>query len=142
MTVGLALLEAVGIDAEDVGLVQTIGLLSNHFGALAGPALAMLPDGAAPALLWLADRVAGWGRVSVVRSLAGIDDPEVRTWLVRRAVDGDILNGYFVGSVIQNGQTSRGSRRALGGSRVHGHGRADPLRHDPEPGHGSPLNDE
>ena len=85
VAVGLALLEAVGITEDDIGLVQTIGLLSDQFGALAARALAKVPRGFAQALLWLADRVAGWGRVNAVRSLAGIDDPEVRRWLLRKA---------------------------------------------------------
>ena len=104
VTVGLALLEAVGITAEDVGLVQTIGLLSDHFGPLAARALAKLPSGSAQALLWLADRAAGWGRVNVVRSLAGLDDPDTRQWLLRKAVDGDILNGYFIAVVVMTGR--------------------------------------
>ncbi|MGW0900814.1 hypothetical protein ACWD0G_28215, partial [Streptomyces goshikiensis] len=87
--VGLALLAAVGT-AEDIPRVQTIGLLSCTFGPLAAHALERLPGGA-QALLWLGDRVAGWGRVYVVEALCRLvdDDPAVRPWLLRRAVDGD-----------------------------------------------------
>lgn len=96
--------EAVGITEEDVGLVQTIGLLPNHFGPRAARALAKLPSGSAQALLWPADRVAGWGRVNVMRSLAGLDDPDVRRWLLRKAIDGDILDGYFAAVVVMTGR--------------------------------------
>ncbi|WEV24983.1 hypothetical protein OYE22_07065 [Streptomyces sp. 71268] len=96
-TVGLALLAAVGA-ADDIPLIQTIGLLSNHFGPLAAHALESQPGGT-QALLWLAERVTGWGRVYVVEALCRLDDPAARPWLLRRACDGDFLNGYFAGKV-------------------------------------------
>ncbi|MEU4685909.1 hypothetical protein [Streptomyces xinghaiensis] len=101
VVVGLALLAAVGT-VDDVPVIQTIGLLSRTFGPLAASALVRLPGGAEP-LLWLADRVAGWGRVYVVEALCGLVDghPDVRPWLLRRAIDGDFLNGYFAGKVAQ-----------------------------------------
>ncbi|MFF5076805.1 hypothetical protein ACFY36_07120 [Actinoplanes sp. NPDC000266] len=94
-TVGLALL-ATGWDAEDIPLIQTIGLLSNHFGPLAVDALARRPRNGSQTLLWLAQRVAGWGRVYVVEALCryGVDDDQ-RHWLLRHACDGDYLNSYF-----------------------------------------------
>ena len=52
-----------------------------------------------PALLWLAERVGGWGRVYVVEALCRRAGAEVRSWLLRRACDGDFLNGYFAGRV-------------------------------------------
>ncbi|WP_132191574.1 MULTISPECIES: hypothetical protein [Kribbella] len=97
VTVGLALLAAVGT-VEDIPLIQTIGLLSNRFGPLAAAALERLPGGAA-AILWLADRVSGWGRVFVVEALCRLDDPSAHPWLLRRACDGEFLNGYFAGRV-------------------------------------------
>ncbi|MFD8549806.1 hypothetical protein [Streptomyces sp. NPDC059649] len=97
VTIGIALVAAVGT-ADDVALIQTIGLLSDHFGPLAAHALERLPGGAG-ALLWLADRVSGWGRVYVVEALCRLDDPVARPWLLRRACDGDSLNGYFAGKV-------------------------------------------
>ncbi|MDI2128650.1 hypothetical protein [Yinghuangia seranimata] len=99
VTVGLALVAAVGT-VEDVRLIQTIGLLSNQFGPLAAHALERLP-GSTDALLWLADRVAGWGRVSVVEALCRLDDPVAQPWLLRRACDGGFLNAYFVGKIAQ-----------------------------------------
>ncbi|WP_262062442.1 hypothetical protein [Streptomyces sp. STR69] len=97
VTVGLALLAAVGT-ADDIPLIQTIGLLSNHFGPLAAHAFETRPGGV-EALLWLAERVTGWGRVYVVEALCRLDDPTARPWLLRRACDGDVLNGYFAGRV-------------------------------------------
>ncbi|WP_254390412.1 hypothetical protein [Streptomyces sp. AC550_RSS872] len=99
-TVGLALLAAVGT-ADDIPLIQTIGLRSNRFGPLAALALERLPGGGTEALLWLADRVTGWGRVYVVEALCRLDDPAVRLWLLRRACDGDFLNAYFAGRVAE-----------------------------------------
>ncbi|WP_331733561.1 hypothetical protein OG948_59855 (plasmid) [Embleya sp. NBC_00888] len=99
VTVGLALVAAVAT-ADDVTLIRTIGLLSNHFGPLAAHTLERLPQGT-DALLWLADRVTGWGRVYVVEALCRRDDPTARPWLLRRACDGDLLNAYFVGEVAR-----------------------------------------
>ncbi|WP_327435366.1 hypothetical protein [Streptomyces sp. NBC_01236] len=114
VVVGLALLAAVGA-VHDIPYVQTIGLLSCTFGPLAANAIERLPDGAGP-LLWLADRVAGWGRVYVVEALCrlGDGDPDVQHWLLRRAVDGDFLNGYFAGKVAE----AAGLHEALTGSAV------------------------
>ncbi|MFE7393087.1 hypothetical protein [Streptomyces sp. NPDC057582] len=99
VTVGLALVAAVGA-VDDIPLIQTIGLLSDRFGPLAAHALERRPGGT-EALLWLADRVTGWGRVYVVEALCRLDDPVARPWLLRRACDGDFRNAYFVGSVAQ-----------------------------------------
>ncbi|MFE0458588.1 hypothetical protein ACFW1A_04905 [Kitasatospora sp. NPDC058965] len=98
-TAGLALL-AETATAADIPLIRTIGLLSHHFGPLAAHALEQLPDGT-PALLWLADRVSGWGRVYVVEALCRLADPRARPWLLRRAADGDVLNGYFAAKVAR-----------------------------------------
>jgi hypothetical protein len=101
VAVGLALLAAVGT-VEDIPRIQTIGLLSCTFGPLAARGLERLPGGA-DALIWLAERVAGWGRVYVVEALCRLvdDHPVVRPWLLRRAVDGDFLSGYFAGQVAR-----------------------------------------
>jgi hypothetical protein len=98
VTIGLAILGAVGTEAPDVPLVQTIGLLSNRFGPLAARALKRA-NGGAQALLRLAERTEGWGRVYVVEALCDLRDPATYPWLLRKAVDGDILNGYFAGKV-------------------------------------------
>lgn len=95
--IGLALL-ATDRAEEDIPLVRTIGLLSDTFGALAADALERRRGGTA-ALLWLAERVGGWGRVYVVEALCRRAGAEVRSWLLRRACDGDFLNGYFAGRV-------------------------------------------
>ncbi|WP_328718993.1 hypothetical protein OHT52_05440 [Streptomyces sp. NBC_00247] len=97
VTVGLALLAAVGT-ADDIPLIQTIGLLSDRFGPLAAHAFERRTGGV-EALLRLAERVTGWGRVHVVEALCRHDDPTARPWLLRRACDGDFLNGYFAGKV-------------------------------------------
>ncbi|GAB7185428.1 hypothetical protein ATKI12_5259 [Kitasatospora sp. Ki12] len=99
---GLALLAEVGTTA-DIPLIRTIGLLSNTFGPLAARALERL-DGGTAHLLWLADRTAGWGRVYVVEALCRLDDPAARPWLLRKAIDGDFLNGYFAGRVAVAGR--------------------------------------
>jgi hypothetical protein len=97
VVIGLALLAAVGT-VEDIPYIQTIGLLSNTFGPLAAEGLERLPGGA-EALIWLGDRVSGWGRVYVVEALCRLaeDHPAVRPWLLVRAVNGDFLNSYFAG---------------------------------------------
>ncbi|QGZ52516.1 hypothetical protein GPZ77_33105 [Streptomyces sp. QHH-9511] len=102
VTVGLALVTAVGTD-HDIPLIQTIGLLSNRFGPLAAHAFES-QTGGVEALLWLAERVTGWGRVYVIEALCRLDDPAARPWLLRRACDGDFLNGYFAGKVATVGR--------------------------------------
>ncbi|HEX5596561.1 MAG TPA: hypothetical protein VFX61_11190 [Micromonosporaceae bacterium] len=96
-TVGLALLATVW-DEEDIPLIQTIGLLSRLFGPLAAHALERRRGGV-QSLLWLAERVTGWGRVYVVESLCKVGGSAARPWLLRRACDGDYLNRYFAGEV-------------------------------------------
>ncbi|MEV6073326.1 hypothetical protein AB0L82_42845 [Nocardia sp. NPDC052001] len=90
---GMALLAVVGTE-DDIALIQTIGLLSDTFGLLASQALARLPD-ATNNLIWLADRTAGWGRVYLVYALCELADPAADPWLLRKACDGDHLNGEF-----------------------------------------------
>ncbi len=101
VTVGLALLAVMGT-VEDIPKIQTIGLLSCTFGPLAARALERL-SGGADALIWLAERVTGWGRVYAVEALCRLvdDHPSVRPWLLRRAADGHFLNGYFAGQVAR-----------------------------------------
>lgn len=99
VTIGLALLAAVGT-ADDIPLIQTIGLLSDRFGPLAAHAFER-QTGGVEALLWLADRVTGWGRVYVVEALCRLNDPNAQPWLLRSACDGDFLNAYFAGRVTE-----------------------------------------
>ncbi len=96
-TVGLTLLATDGAE-DDIPLIQTIGLLSNHFGPLAAEAL-QRRRGGAEALRWLAERVTGWGRVYVVEALCRRGAASSRAWLLRHACDGDHLSGYFAGAV-------------------------------------------
>jgi hypothetical protein len=98
VTVGLALL-ATDYDPTDIDLIRTIGLLSNRFGPLAAKALRRRHDGGHEALLWLAQRVAGWGRVYVVEELCRYVDADARAWLLRNSCDGDYLNGYYAWKV-------------------------------------------
>jgi hypothetical protein len=96
--VGLALLATIW-DEDDIPLIQTIGLLSDKFAPLAAEALQRRRGGAA-ALLWLAPRVSGWGRVYIVDALCQrIVGPGARAWLLRFACKGDYLDGYFAGKV-------------------------------------------
>jgi hypothetical protein len=95
--VGLALL-ATDWAEEDIGLIKMIGLLSDKFSPLAADALKRRRGGV-EALLWLGDRVDGWGRVYVVEALCGAGGSTARPWLLRRACNGDFLNGYFAGKV-------------------------------------------
>ncbi|MBC9718339.1 hypothetical protein H9Y04_38020 [Streptomyces sp. TRM66268-LWL] len=99
VAVGLALVAETGTE-DDIPLMQLIGLLSSPFGALAAHGLERLP-GRAGSLLRLAERVDGWGRVSVVRSLCRVDDAAVREWLLRESFDGDFLNAYVVREVAE-----------------------------------------
>ncbi|GIE89571.1 hypothetical protein Are01nite_60510 [Actinoplanes regularis] len=98
VTVGLALL-ATDRTEGDIPLIRTIGLLSNSFGALAAEALQRRHRGGSEALLWLAERVSGWGRVYVVEALCRFGAGNSRAWLLRHACDGDFLDGYFAGKV-------------------------------------------
>lgn len=97
VTVGLALL-ATDWAEQDIPLIQTIGLLSDWFGQLAAEALRRRRGGE-KALLWLAQRAAGWGRVYVIEALCRHGAYASRHWLLRHACDGDYLNGYFAGQV-------------------------------------------
>ncbi|GEM_PF-7112862 len=100
-TIGLALLAADWAE-EDIALIQTIGLLSDRFGPLAADALRRRLGGE-QALLWLAQRVGGWGRVYVIEALCRHGAYASRQWLLRHACDGDYLNGYFAGQVATAG---------------------------------------
>lgn len=94
--IGLALL-ATDRAEEDIPLIQTIGLLSNTFGLLAATALERR-HGGEQALLWLAQRVAGSGRIYVIQALCRYQ-PAPRQWLLRHACDGDIFDGYYAGQI-------------------------------------------
>ncbi|MFK3980597.1 hypothetical protein ACI2K4_09515 [Micromonospora sp. NPDC050397] len=94
--VGLALL-AHAWSAENVPLVQTIGLLSRQFGPRAAETLRGR-GGTTDALLWLARRVTIWGRVHTVEALLDLGGAADR-WLLRHACDGSPLDGYFAGTV-------------------------------------------
>jgi hypothetical protein len=95
--IGLALL-AADWDESDIDLIRHIGLLSETFGPLAARALKRRRGGS-EALLWLAQRTAGWGRVYIVEALCQVAGRSARPWLLRNALDGDSLNGYYVGDV-------------------------------------------
>ncbi|MBY8872911.1 hypothetical protein K7640_13825 [Micromonospora sp. PLK6-60] len=97
VVLGLALL-AEDHDDRDIPLIQTIGLLSTSFGPLAAHALRRRPGGGA-ALLWLAARTTGWGRVYVMEALCAHAATAVREWLLRHGLDGNYLDGYYVGPV-------------------------------------------
>ncbi|GLW35210.1 hypothetical protein Areg01_81460 [Actinoplanes regularis] len=110
VTVGLTLLAADSAE-DDIPLIQTIGLLSDHFGPLAAEAL-QRRRGGTEALVWLAERVAGWGRVYVVEALCRSGAANSRAWLLRHACDGDYLNGYFAGKVATTAHLHEAVTRA------------------------------
>ncbi|MCO6009997.1 hypothetical protein NE236_34005 [Actinoallomurus purpureus] len=83
---------------DDIELIRIIGLLSGNFAPLAADALKRRLGGTS-ALLWLAQRVAGWGRVYLVEALCAAGSSGARSWLLRQACDGDYLNGYFAGKI-------------------------------------------
>jgi hypothetical protein len=95
--IGLALL-AADLDDDEIDLIRHIGLLSETFGPLAARALKRRRGGS-EALLWLAQRTAGWGRVYIIEALCQVGGRSARPWLLRNALDGDSLNGYYVGDV-------------------------------------------
>ncbi|WP_106401687.1 hypothetical protein [Actinocorallia populi] len=97
--IGLALLASDWAE-EDTDLIKYIGLLSETFGPLAARALRRRRGGNT-ALLWLARRTAGWGRVYIVEALCHVGGPSARSWLLREAIDGDALNGYYAGAVAR-----------------------------------------
>jgi len=94
--IGLALL-AADWDERDLDLIRHIALLSGTFGPLAARALRRRRGGS-EALLWLAQRTAGCGRVYIVEALCQVAGRSVRPWLLRNGSDGDFLNGYYVGT--------------------------------------------
>lgn len=96
VTIGLVLL-AARPSVDDVGVVRTIGLLSDQFAPLAVWFLRRVRDGG-ESLLWLAERSSGWGRVYYVEALCEYAGGH-RDWLLRHACDGDFLNGYFAGKI-------------------------------------------
>ncbi|MFC5007966.1 hypothetical protein ACFPIJ_60415 [Dactylosporangium cerinum] len=101
VAVGLALLgtEATTSD-KDIELIRTIGLLSAEFGALAVESLRHRGDAGIEALLWLAARTRGWGRVHAIEALCTVAVlPEVRDWLLRHACAGDDLDAVTAGAV-------------------------------------------
>ncbi|MDW5323744.1 hypothetical protein [Plantactinospora sp. KLBMP9567] len=100
--VGLALL-ATDRTPDDIPLIRTIALLSDTFGPLAADALRRRTrDGGDEALLWLAGRMTGWGRVYLVEALCPLAHrTAVRGWLLRRTCDGDVLEGYYAGKAAE-----------------------------------------
>ncbi|MGI5185843.1 hypothetical protein ACQEVZ_57325 [Dactylosporangium sp. CA-152071] len=101
VAVGLALLgtEATTSD-KDIELIRTIGLLSAEFGELAAESLRHRGPAGIEALLWLAARTSGWGRVHAVEALCTVAVlPEVRDWLLRHACAGDDLDAVTAGAV-------------------------------------------
>ncbi|MET9212658.1 MULTISPECIES: hypothetical protein [unclassified Nocardia] len=97
VTTGLALLETAPEDG-DLPMLQTIGLLSESFGPLVADTMARCRGGL-PGLLWLGDRVGGWGRVAVVEKLCAAYGVSARDWLLRRSCNGEYLNQYFAAEV-------------------------------------------
>ncbi|MFD5175647.1 hypothetical protein ACFWM1_07515 [Nocardia sp. NPDC058379] len=97
VTIGLALLETAP-EGGDIPLLQTIGLLSEGFGPLVVDTMARC-RGALSGLLWLGDRVEGWGRVTVVEKLCAAYGVHARDWLLRRSCNGEYHNQYFAAEV-------------------------------------------
>ena len=125
--VGLALLDS-DWDEEDVPLITTIGLLSDTFGALA--AVALQRRRATEALLWLAQRVSGWGRVYVIEALCQSPDRDARAWLVRHACGGDFLDGYVAGQVATAAHLDEAITSSDADDDLADHTGRAPARHD------------
>jgi hypothetical protein len=82
--VGLALLRGTA-KRQDISLVKTVGLL-KCFDSAAVKVLASIP-GAAPELIWLAERSRPHSRSSAVEELCKLADPATLPWLLRHAMD-------------------------------------------------------
>ena len=82
--------------ASDADLLLTLGL-HEAFTQLCAIALVKLlgPEQAQTAMWNLARRVHGWGRVHVVRQLAGTQCPEIRQWLLRDGYKNTLSNAYL-----------------------------------------------
>ncbi|GAA4901245.1 hypothetical protein LX16_0456 [Stackebrandtia albiflava] len=83
-------------DPADIPLIRTVGLYSDGCAALAVATLSRIRNGH-DAILWLAERLTGWGRSYAVGALcrrAGT----YRDWLLRSACP-DVLDGYYAGEV-------------------------------------------
>jgi hypothetical protein len=109
--VGLALLAESAV-AEDIPLIQTIGLLSRDFGVLAVHALRGRRGGEA-ALIWLAARSRDWGRIRAVEALCEGPSPEARSWLLRHSCHGPVLAGYFAARVATAAHLDEAITRAV-----------------------------
>ncbi|WP_426211405.1 hypothetical protein [Massilia sp. TWP1-3-3] len=81
--IAIAVLGRYG-NASDADLLMTLGL-HEAFTQLCAIALCQLlgPEQSQTAMWNLARRVRGWGRIHVVRKLAGTQCPEIQQWLLR-----------------------------------------------------------
>jgi hypothetical protein len=94
--VGLGLL-CGNAEQRDIPTLKMIGLLSFADQA-AMEALAKIP-GAARDLVWLAERVRPYARITAVRTLAGDPDPFTREWV--RSTPGDLLSSSLARQIAE-----------------------------------------
>lgn len=92
--VGVAIVGATGLTAEDVELVSTLGAHDE----LTLYAVVALCNGDADHTqeVWrLARVVDGWGRIHCVERLRGTRDPAVRDWILREGYRNSIMDEYL-----------------------------------------------
>jgi hypothetical protein len=87
VVIGLALLAGVAGPSETSG-VRLLGLLSHNYGEIAIRVLSQIP-GAAPDIVWLADRSDPLRHTRAVEALCSIADPATFGWLLRESVKPD-----------------------------------------------------
>jgi hypothetical protein len=91
--VGLALLGVSG-EPDDEDLVIEVGQ-SEEMTCFSAVALANLLADPTSSLWRLAKRVHGWGRIAVVKRLAGAQGPAIRAWLLREGFRNEIMYEYL-----------------------------------------------
>lgn len=90
--IALALLGLVGSDA-DRELLLTLGR-HDELTLYAVIALGKIGDHDRD-LFELAQHVGGWGRIQVVRRLAGAGDPRIKAWLLRHGYQNSVMHEYL-----------------------------------------------
>ncbi|WP_026426021.1 hypothetical protein [Actinokineospora inagensis] len=90
---GIALL-GLGVDAGDTPLLLRLGR-HEEFTPFAYDAVRAADPEPDPALLALADGVAGWGRINVVERFGDDTSPLLRNWLLRGGFRNTVLDGYL-----------------------------------------------
>lgn len=101
VAIGLVLLGVAG-DGRDRELLMLLGALDGLTLYAVVALLRSQPD-RERAVYELARRVDGWGRIHAVERLAGTDDPEIRSWLLRAGYRNRILDEYLAYTAATTG---------------------------------------